>query len=550
MQKKWTIEQMQELASENGGKCLSEKYVNSRSHLEWVCEEGHNWKASASSVKSGRWCKICFPSNTFRPCSKKFTDSASSQLLLEWALDLNKLSPDQFSSQSKRKVYWRCSLNHVWQATVQARTRGTGCPECFKRDRGDILRIAKLKKSGTSFAKKYPYLLSEWDYEKNEIDPNKVAPHSNIKVFWRCKHNHSFKASIDNRTLGDSGCPYCSSQTSRLEIFILCELRSIFKEVIWRRKFDGVEADIFLNTEQIAIEVDGEYWHKDKIELDKKKSKFFEKLGIKLVRIRSSLLPSIKGLQILYSKNKDEFEIVVELFELLTKEIDNLNLQQYLLDKVRKGEDEYKEITSRLPAPPEEKSLAFLYPNLIKEWDYQKNAPLTPDLFSAGSNLKAWWVCFKNHSWESTIKNRTGKNSGCPDCHKDRLIKIRKQAIKEIMHYAKINGGTCDTSNYINSSNGNVQWTCSENHTWNSRYDFLVKKGKWCPICDRIDRFAPKRINSINKINAYAKSRGGSCDTTNFINMNSKIPWRCANGHRWVASASMLKNNTWCKYCK
>mgnify|MGYP001355159108 CR=1 FL=1 len=173
-----------------------------------------------------------------------------------------------------------------------------------------------------------------------------MSPYSNHKVFWKCIYGHSWNASIDSRTLKESGCRHCRSRTSRFEIFILCELRSIFKEVVWRRKFEGVEADIYLVSENIAIEVDGEHWHKHKIELDRAKSELFEKLGIKLIRVRSSALPSIKGLQILYPRNQDDFEIVIELFELLSEEIDNSNLQQYLLEKVRKGEQEYKEIIS------------------------------------------------------------------------------------------------------------------------------------------------------------------------------------------------------------
>ena len=474
MHKKLTIEQMQRLAKDNGGICLSKEYVAIKSQLEWECKVGHQWKASAVRVKSGIWCKTCNP----RP------------------------------------------------------------------------RYSRVNKSGTSLAIKFPYLLLEWDYEKNDIDPNEMSPYSNHKVFWKCIYGHSWNASIDSRTYKESGCRHCRSRTSRFEIFILCELRSIFKEVIWRRKFEGVEADIYLDSENIAIEVDGEHWHKDKIELDRAKSELFEKLGIKLIRVRSAALPSIKGLQILYPRNKDDFEIVIELCELLSEEIDNSSLQQYLLDKVRKGEHEYKEIISRLPAPPEEESLAFLYPELVKEWDYEKNFPLTPDLFASKTHHRVWWICAKNHSWDTVVKNRTLNNSGCPDCHEDKLAEIKRLAIENMHHYAKNHGGSCDTTNYINSSNGSTQWTCSEGHIWNARKDYIIDKNNWCPKCYRIKRFAPIRKKSIEKINAYVKKKDGSCDTTNYINSTSKIPWKCAEGHTWIASASMLRNNTWCKDCK
>ena len=33
------------------------------------------------------------------------------------------------------------------------------------------------------------------------------------------------------------------------------------------------------------------------------------------------------------------------------------------------------------------------FPDIAKEWDYEKNAPLTPKQILAGSNKKVWWLC-------------------------------------------------------------------------------------------------------------------------------------------------------------
>ena len=38
-------------------------------------------------------------------------------------------------------------------------------------------------------------------------------------------------------------------------------------------------------------------------------------------------------------------------------------------------------------------SLAITNPDLVKEWDYEKNAPLTPDDVTPGSGKKVWWIC-------------------------------------------------------------------------------------------------------------------------------------------------------------
>ena len=56
---KGTIEQMQEIARERGGKCLSKIYMNAYSKLTWQCKEGHQWEAVPGEIKRGRWCPAC-----------------------------------------------------------------------------------------------------------------------------------------------------------------------------------------------------------------------------------------------------------------------------------------------------------------------------------------------------------------------------------------------------------------------------------------------------------------------------------------------------------
>ena len=34
------------------------------------------------------------------------------------------------------KVWWRCSRGHEWQATISNRNYGTGCPACYKAQKG------------------------------------------------------------------------------------------------------------------------------------------------------------------------------------------------------------------------------------------------------------------------------------------------------------------------------------------------------------------------------------------------------------------------------
>src|SRR5579862_3071794 len=40
-----TIRDMQRLAAERGGKCVSSEYINTVTPLRWRCSEGHEWLA-------------------------------------------------------------------------------------------------------------------------------------------------------------------------------------------------------------------------------------------------------------------------------------------------------------------------------------------------------------------------------------------------------------------------------------------------------------------------------------------------------------------------
>ena len=54
-----TIREMHRLAEARGGKCLSDSYVNNRTPLLWECKDGHRWQAGGGNIRAGKWCLIC-----------------------------------------------------------------------------------------------------------------------------------------------------------------------------------------------------------------------------------------------------------------------------------------------------------------------------------------------------------------------------------------------------------------------------------------------------------------------------------------------------------
>ena len=90
---------------------------------------------------------------------------------------------------------------------------------CYRVDINRDIRnkeIQEIISENGSFADNYPYLLEDWDWDKNNkinINPNYIANHSGIKVFWKCKDcGHEWKNTVNERTNG-RGCPVCSGRT-------------------------------------------------------------------------------------------------------------------------------------------------------------------------------------------------------------------------------------------------------------------------------------------------------------------------------------------------
>jgi len=56
---KKNLEEMNNIANSHNGKCISDIYINNRSGMMFECNNGHQWSASPSNIKSGKWCKKC-----------------------------------------------------------------------------------------------------------------------------------------------------------------------------------------------------------------------------------------------------------------------------------------------------------------------------------------------------------------------------------------------------------------------------------------------------------------------------------------------------------
>jgi hypothetical protein len=118
--KRGTIEEMQEIALNRGGWCLSPEYTDNQTKLWWQCDEGHIWEAKSSHIKNSKsWCPYCVN---------------KARLSIEEMRDLAKKRNGECLSKRYINVHiklkWRCEKNHEWVAIPKDIKKGKWCPEC------------------------------------------------------------------------------------------------------------------------------------------------------------------------------------------------------------------------------------------------------------------------------------------------------------------------------------------------------------------------------------------------------------------------------------
>ena len=176
-------------------------YVGARSNrrVNWVCGEGHRWTATISNrTRNGSGCPFCAGN---RAVSGK-TDLATVRpdLAAEWDIQQNgDLSPDVVGAFSAIKVWWTGSCGHSWDAAINNRSSGAGCPVCAgKRAIRGVTDLAAIR----------PDLAAQW-HHSNKLRPDEVVPGSGKKVVWQCAEGHTWTAAVYSRHVLGTGCPYC-----------------------------------------------------------------------------------------------------------------------------------------------------------------------------------------------------------------------------------------------------------------------------------------------------------------------------------------------------
>lgn len=169
----------------------------------WKCGQGHEWKAPVYSLTiQGHRCPYCAGLRAI----PGETDLATRwpALAKEWHPTKNRgWTPETAACSSQKKAWWRCGAGHEYEARVDSRVQGTGCPYCAGR---------KVWPGFNDLATLDPELAAEWHPVLNgSLTPAMVTRGSKKRVWWQCGRGHVWQAHIYARSRSRAtGCPVCA----------------------------------------------------------------------------------------------------------------------------------------------------------------------------------------------------------------------------------------------------------------------------------------------------------------------------------------------------
>ena len=303
-------------------------YYKSNKKYWWKCPKGddHIWRASPElRVNRGHGCPYC---SNHKASSQRNLAVLFPNLLLEWDYELNRITPEEVLPGSDNTLNWVCAEGHRWRAKISTRVyNNTGCPYCSGRN--------ATEKNNLTIT--HPELVAEW-HPDNSLKPDQVKSGGHQKILWKCRinSNHIWSAPVYNRTKG-SGCPWCNIlPQSREELTIIFELKLFFPEISHKGHKIRIEkkihaVDIFISRLNLIIEYDGNFWHKDKLALDKNKTDILSESGYHVIRLRQKPLSKINPSDLIIPYKPDLKKVVNQI---LIKMINHYNLDSATKNKI------------------------------------------------------------------------------------------------------------------------------------------------------------------------------------------------------------------------
>jgi hypothetical protein len=430
-------------------------------------------------------------------------------------------SPLDYTSGSGKKLTWKCSKGHIWEATIANRSKGSGCGVC---------RNYVIQSGINDLATLHP----ELGKQANGWDPSKVGAGSHKRLSWKCKEGHVWETTAKHRVDG-TDCPVCDGQ--RIQI--------------------GVN-DITTTHPEIASQAYG--WnpkevsakHHKKYTWKCSKDHIWEATITARKSGRGCLVCSGKQISIPHNSLPVEYPEIASQAngwdpETVTAKSGKRKEWICSIGHVWTSTVSSRTAGAGCPFCANQKvlvgfnDLETTHPELAMEasgWD--------PKTKIAGSNKRLSWICKEGHIWDAVLSSRSLSGNGCPFC----------AGLKVLTGYNDLNTRFPDIAaeafgwdpSTISAGNSNkFKWKCPKGHEYSARVDHRTSGVSNCHYCSGHRVLAG--FNDLETVNPeLAKQAFGWDPRTVTVGSSLRRKWKCLEGHVWSAAVSDRKN-TGCPSC-
>lgn len=574
----------------------------------WLGRCGHEWRAPIAKRVNSRDGALC-PYCSGRKALKGFNDVATlcPELAALWHPVKNRnLTPDAVSIASHREVYlWDGVMTRIWRQNPRKWLEEHGRAELLASfdslveearvlDAADgrvgygighgkssvkwsrFLREAELNVSFEEWCLRFGHadLLAQWDEERNgPLKPSDVSRCDSARVWWRGECGHSWQLSVRTRAFNDAGCPYCGRRLT-LEGFNSAECLDAGILHLWHPAKNGD-----LRPSQVSDRTAKRIW------LQCPTCGYEWRESLRGTRKESRKCPSChggrghylaKGSNDLGSKRPDVArQLDPELNGGLRAEDLHAHAGAMVWWRGSCGHVWREKVIMRsmrvddsCPYCKNRKllrgfnDLATTHPELVAEWDFERNGDLGPDGVKFNATKQVWWRGSCGHEWRMSPRQRAAEGLGCPYCSGHRVLAgfndLASQHPELLAEWDWERNGDLGPDGIVSGSARRVWWRCGRGHAWQiSAYNRTGGADRGCPYCG--DRKVLKGYNDLRTTHPkiareWNKERNGDLKPTDVIaNSNKRVWWKCREGHEWsglIANrARRGKADPGCPYC-
>lgn len=441
-----SIKEVQAVAQDRGGICLSDKYLGNNVKLRWQCKQDHIWEATPGNIKSGKWCPVC---------------AGVQAHTIDKMYRLAKVRGGRCLSTSyinrRQPLLWECDKGHTWESPADRIISGRWCPVCgvIKRSdvrRGNIKEIQGIveERGGKCVSKEY----------KN----------SNSSLLWECAQGHTWKATPGSVKSG-TWCPECSAGLGE-------RISRAYMEQLFGEKFPKDRPKWLKSPEHNQLELDG-YCAKLHLAFEHQGAQHFQSVA----RFHTRQKAFERGQMLDDCKRRLCDKHGVRLIEILEvpRYIPITELREY-----------------------------------IKQECLHVKVTLPNNFDTRVIDLRAAY-CLSGQSKFSELQEMATGREG----------KLLSEAFL--------------------GERSKLKWVCKHGHVWEA-VPYVIRRGSWCKKCASAT-VADRQRGNIEECKRIAKQRRGQCLSTEYVNVMTKLEWQCDKGHVWKAVPNNIRNGQWCPSC-